>query len=120
MAQILAPSTLWQMGTPKNSTCASPITTKMWSSLLLKQNKAVKTPAKYRVLSVKSESGTINRLEKLLNLDVTPYTNKIIAEYIWYNIFGNMIFYVTNNTSKQFLLVFNENLECYLFSLSEF
>lgn len=65
---------------------SSPITPKMWSSIILKQNKkgAVKSSAKFRVLSVKSEDSTINRMEDLLNLDVTPYTDKIIAEYIWY------------------------------------
>lgn len=33
---------------------------------------------------MKAENNTINRLEHLLNLDVTPYTDKIMAEYIWY------------------------------------
>lgn len=87
MAQILAPSTQWQMSMPKTSNLASSTTTKMWSSLLLKQNKktAAKSTAKFRVLTVKSENSTINRLESLLNLDITPYTDKIIAEYIWYS-----------------------------------
>ncbi|KAJ0034833.1 hypothetical protein Pint_24944 [Pistacia integerrima] len=85
MAQILAPSTQWQMSLPKTSNLASSLTTKMWSSLLLKQNKkaAAKSTAKFRVLAVKSENSTINRLENLLNLDITPFTDKIIAEYIW-------------------------------------
>lgn len=82
MAQVLAPSTQWQMRITKNSPRASPITSNMWSSFLLRQNK--KTSPKFRVLAIKSESGTVNRIEKLLNLDVTPYTDKIIAEYIWY------------------------------------
>ena len=86
MAQILAPSTQWQMRITKPSTDASPLTSKMWSSLVLKQNKkgAIKGSAKFKVLAIKSENSTINRLENLLNLDITPYTNKIIAEYIWY------------------------------------
>lgn len=86
MAQILAPSTQWQLRTKQTSMSSSPITPKMWSSIILKQNKkgAVKSSAKFRVLSVKSEDSTINRMEDLLNLDVTPYTDKIIAEYIWY------------------------------------
>lgn len=86
MAQVLAPSTQWQMRLPKTSTFGSPIaTTKMWSSLLLKQNKqgaAAKSSGKFRVLAL-SENSTVNRLEQLLNLDITPYTDKIIAEYIW-------------------------------------
>lgn len=86
MAQILAPSAQWQMRTAKNSTDVTPLTSKMWSSLVLKKNKkaSIKTSAKFRVLASSSESGTINRVEQLLNLDVTPYTDKIIAEYIWY------------------------------------
>lgn len=86
MAQILAPSAQWQMRIAKNSMDASPLTSKMWSPLVLKQNKkgAVRSSVKFRVLAVNSVDGTINRVEQLLNLDVTPYTDKIIAEYIWY------------------------------------
>ena len=100
MAQILAPSTQWQMRLPKTSTYGSPIATKMWSSLLLKQNKqgAAKSSGKFRVLALQSENSTVNRLEKLLNMDITPYTDKIIAEYIWYIIFANTCIYVSNNT----------------------
>ncbi|MCD7448055.1 gamma-glutamylcysteine synthetase [Datura stramonium] len=85
MAQILAPSAQWQMRMTKSSTDASPLTSKMWSSMVLKQNKrlAVKSAAKFRVFSLQSDNGTVNRVEQLLNLDVTPYTDKIIAEYIW-------------------------------------
>lgn len=86
MAQILVPSVQWQTRFTKTSIEASSMTSKMWGSLLLKQNKKarVKSSTKYRALAVKSEDGTINRMEDLLNLDVTPYTDKIIAEYIWY------------------------------------
>lgn len=86
MAQILAPSVQWQTRFSKNSIDASSMTSKMWGSLFLKQNKKarVKSSTKYRALAVKSEDGTINRMEDLLNLDVTPYTDKIIAEYIWF------------------------------------
>lgn len=85
MAQILAPSAQWQMRIAKNSTDGTPLTSKMWSSLVVKQNKkvAVRSSAKFRVFASSSESSTINRMEQLLNLDVTPYTDKIIAEYIW-------------------------------------
>ncbi|WRX21809.1 Glutamine synthetase [Theobroma cacao] len=85
MAQILAPSTQWQMRLPKTSTYGSPIATKMWNSLVLKQNKqgAAKSCGKFRVFALQSENSTVNRLEKLLNMDITPYTDKIIAEYIW-------------------------------------
>ncbi|KAH0725846.1 hypothetical protein KY290_001676 [Solanum tuberosum] len=85
MAQILAPSAQWQMRMTKSSTDASPLTSKMWSSVVLKQNKrlAVKSSAKFRVFALQSDNGTVNRMEQLLNLDVTPYTDKIIAEYIW-------------------------------------
>ncbi|KAJ6764142.1 GLUTAMINE SYNTHETASE CHLOROPLASTIC/MITOCHONDRIAL, partial [Salix koriyanagi] len=85
MAQILAPSSQWQMRIARNSAPASPMTAKMWSSLVLKQNKkgTAKSSAKFRVFAVKSENGTINRMEDLLNLDLTPYTDSFIAEYIW-------------------------------------
>lgn len=86
MAQILAPSAQWQMRVTRNSIETSSMTSKMWSSLFLKQSKkaSAKSCSKFRVLAVKSENGTINRVEDLLKMDVTPYTDKIIAEYIWY------------------------------------
>lgn len=86
MAQILAPTTQWHMRLNKSSTNANPMTAKMWGSLLLKQNKkgVSKSSSKFRVYALQSENSTINRLEGLLNLDITPFTDKIIAEYIWY------------------------------------
>ena len=62
---------------------------KVWSSLLLKQNKkwSSKSSAKFQVFAVKSENNTINRMEDLPNLDLTPFTDKIIAEYIWHMFF---------------------------------
>lgn len=94
MAQILAPSMQWQMRMPKYSNIASPMTTNMWSSLLMKQKKkgTNRSSAKFRVLALKSEDSTVNRLEDLLNLDITPYTDKIIAEYIWYSFFASISF----------------------------
>ncbi|KAL2458592.1 Glutamine synthetase [Forsythia ovata] len=85
MAQILAPSAQWQMRIAKNCTDANSLTTKTWSSLVMKQSKkgAVKSSGRFKVCALQSENSTINRLEQLLNLDVTPYTDKIIAEYIW-------------------------------------
>lgn len=73
------------MRVPKCSTFGSPIATKIWGSLLLKQNmkEAAKSAGKFRVLALHSENSTVNRTEKLLNMDITPYTDKIIAEYIW-------------------------------------
>jgi glutamine synthetase len=84
MAQILAPSTQWQTRITKTAPCATPITSKMWSSLVMKQNKKVARTSKFRVMAINNEHGTINRVESLLNLDITPFTNSIIAEYIWY------------------------------------
>ncbi|KAI3927818.1 hypothetical protein MKW98_023419 [Papaver atlanticum] len=86
MAQILAPSLQCQMKITSTTTnAASPITTKMWSSLMFNQKRRglTKNASKFKVMVVKSENGTINRMENLLNLDTTPFTDKIIAEYIW-------------------------------------
>ena len=42
---------------------------------------------RYRGFSVRAilgnQNNAISRLEDLLNLDLNPYTEKIIAEYIW-------------------------------------
>nr|GMD60247.1 glutamine synthetase leaf isozyme, chloroplastic [Ipomoea batatas] len=85
MAQILAPSAQWQMRMTKNLTEATPMASKMWGSVVMKPNKrvAVKSTAKFRVFALQSGNSTVNRIEQLLNLDITPYTDKIIAEYIW-------------------------------------
>ena len=100
MAQILAPSTQWQMKITTNSVSSSPMTTKMWSSLLLKQNNewSSKSSAKFQDFAMKSKNGTINRMEDLLNLDLTPFTDKIISEYIWYMFF---LIYICNQLLVQ-------------------
>ena len=100
MAQILAPSTQWQMRITRNSVSSSPMTTKMWSSLLLKQNKELssKSSAKFQVFVVKSKNGTINRMEDQLNLDLTPFIDNIIVEYIWYMFF---LIYICNQLLVQ-------------------
>lgn len=101
MAQILAPSTQWQMRVTKSSLHASPITSNTWSSLLMKQNKKTSS-AKFRVLAVKSDNSTINRLEGLLNLDITPFTDKIIAEYIWYPFYSASEYHTSSNLRTNF------------------
>ncbi|KAL4573581.1 hypothetical protein LXL04_020391 [Taraxacum kok-saghyz] len=83
MAQYLAPSVPWQTRLTKSGMETSLMSSKMWISLSLKQSKKgeLKTSTKFRICA--SASGTINRMEDLLNLDVTPFTDKVIAEYIW-------------------------------------
>ncbi|ERN12411.1 hypothetical protein AMTR_s00025p00128750 [Amborella trichopoda] len=64
----------------------------MWNALLLNQRlrrrNSFKSATKFRVFSVKpaksGDNGVVNRLEDLLKPDLTPITDKIIAEYIWY------------------------------------
>ncbi|KAL5130739.1 Glutamine synthetase leaf isozyme, chloroplastic [Glycine soja] len=72
MAQILAPSTQWQMRISKSSPNATPITSNMWGSLLWKQNKKVSltSSAKFRGLAIKSDNSTINRLEGLRGIGI--------------------------------------------------
>lgn len=39
----------------------------------------------FKVVAVSTSStGVVPRLEQMLNLDTKPYTDRIIAEYIWY------------------------------------
>lgn len=86
MAHISAPSVQCQVRVvPTSSFTARPMTAKLWNSLLLNQRKkgTSRSSARFRVLALQSESSTVNRLKDLLNLDITPYTDKIIAEYIW-------------------------------------
>ncbi|KAK4802486.1 hypothetical protein SAY86_000689 [Trapa natans] len=84
MAQILS-SPQCHLGIARNMVNASPLTPKAWSSIVLRQKRAgnLKSSSKFQVFAIKAENNAINRLESLLNLDVTPYTDKIIAEYIW-------------------------------------
>ncbi|GKC22625.1 glutamine synthetase, chloroplastic [Tanacetum coccineum] len=70
------------MRSTKNAMETTSMSSKMFNSLSMKQSKkgALKSATKFRICA---SAGTINRVEDLLNLDVTPYTDKIIAEYIW-------------------------------------
>lgn len=39
----------------------------------------------FKVMAISTAStGVVPRLEQMLNLDTKPYTDRIIAEYIWY------------------------------------
>lgn len=87
MVQILAPTMQWQMKVTKSPAYASPLSGKSWSPLVLKQKKKKSVNSRsfseFRVFAIKAEDDTVNRLEGLLNMDITPHTDKIIAEYIW-------------------------------------
>lgn len=88
MAHMLVPSVQCQMGITSNSIQArSIIPAKSWNSLLFNSQrpKTKKRTSTFKVLALKSDNnGTVSRLENLLNMDITPFTDKIIAEYIWY------------------------------------
>lgn len=93
MAQILAPNMQCQMKLSKSLT--NSMIPNSWTSILLKgsQKGSIKCSTKFKVCAaLKTEHGTVNRMEQLLNLDVTPFTDKIIAEYIWYRLFPTVIF----------------------------
>lgn len=84
MAQTLVPS----LHCPKGVVCNSRrmVNTKLWNSLLVPPQgpRSRKVGNAFKVLAAKTESsGVVSRLEDLLNLDTKPYTDKIIAEYIW-------------------------------------
>lgn len=81
MAQILAASPTCQLRVPKHSVITS---SKLWSSVVLKQKKQSTKLGRFTVSALQSDNSTINRVETLLNLDTKPYTDRIIAEYIWY------------------------------------
>lgn len=86
---MVVPTMQCQMAIPSNSIKAKPIMTpRMWNSLLLHPQRPrtkKSSNSTFKVLAVKSENdGVVSRLEGLLNMDITPYTDKIIAEYIWY------------------------------------
>ncbi|KAF2618841.1 hypothetical protein F2Q68_00039655 [Brassica cretica] len=81
MAQILAASPTCQMKLTKPSPIAS---SKLWSSVMLKQKKQNSSKLRsFKVMALQSDNSTINRVESLLNLDTKPFTDRIIAEYIW-------------------------------------
>lgn len=83
MAQILAASPTCQMRVPKHSSVIA--SSKLWSSVVLKQKKQSNNKVRgFRVLALQSDNSTVNRVQTLLNLDTKPYTDRIIAEYIWY------------------------------------
>lgn len=87
MAKMMVSPMQCKMGFPgKPFQAGSMLTSKMWSSTLLnaQRPKTRRCISAFKVLAVKSENGVVPRLENLLNLDTKPYTDKIIAEYIWY------------------------------------
>lgn len=87
MAQILAASPTCQMRVPKHSSSVI-ASSKLWSSVVLKQKKQSSNKLRsFRVFALQSDNSTVNRVESLLNLDTKPYTDRIIAEYIWYYIY---------------------------------
>ena len=57
-----------------------------------------KSSAKFQVFAVTSKNNTINKMEVLLNLDLTRFTDKIITEYIWYMFF---LIYICNQLLVQ-------------------
>lgn len=84
MAQTLVPS----LQCPKGIGCHSRrmVSTKLWNSLLVPPHgpRPRKAGNTFKVLAAKTESsGVVSRLEDLLNLDTKPYTDSVIAEYIW-------------------------------------
>lgn len=85
MALILTPLQLQANISIKNASYASPLPVKLGSQSLkpVGNRASVRTSTNFRVFTVKAVNGTINRMEDLLNLDVTPYTDRVIAEYIW-------------------------------------
>ncbi|KAL0773241.1 hypothetical protein Bca101_038392 [Brassica carinata] len=82
MTQILAASPTCQMRLTKPSSIAS---SKLWNSVVLKQKKQSSSSKvrSFKVMALQSDNSTINRVESLLNLDTKPFTDRIIAEYIW-------------------------------------
>jgi glutamine synthetase len=84
MAQTLALSLQCPQGIGCNS--RRTVSTKLWNSLWVPPHgpRPRKAGNPFKVLATKAEStGVVSRLEDLLNLDTKPYTDKIIAEYIW-------------------------------------
>ncbi|PKA67209.1 Glutamine synthetase, chloroplastic/mitochondrial [Apostasia shenzhenica] len=88
MAQMLVPHPQCQMRIPSHSSSLKPaISANLWNSLLLNSQRPQGKSSRgstFKVLAVhSSESGTVSRLEQLLNVDIATVTDKIIAEYIW-------------------------------------
>ena len=102
MAQILAASPTCQMKLTKPSPIAS---SKLWSSVMLKQKKQNSSKLRsFKAMALQSDNSTINRVESLLNLDTKPFTDRIIAEYIWYiytsqRLISNFWYEVSNDLS---------------------
>ncbi|RWW34708.1 hypothetical protein GW17_00000514 [Ensete ventricosum] len=89
MAKMMVSPMQCQIGFPSKSLQGKTmITSKMWNSLLLnaQRSKTKRNISAFKVLAVKSDNGVVSRLEDLLKLDMAPFTDKIIAEYIWYGI----------------------------------
>ena len=78
MAQAVVPAMQCQMGKP--SVRARPAAGRMWGV-----RRSARGTSGFKVLALGTETtGVVQRMNQLLDMDTTPFTDKIIAEYIWY------------------------------------
>lgn len=77
MAQAVVPAMQCRVG-------AKAAAGRVWSAGRTRTGRGGASPG-FKVMAVSTGStGVVPRLEQLLNMDTTPYTDKVIAEYIWY------------------------------------
>jgi glutamine synthetase len=83
MAQAVVPAMQCQMGAlGKSAVRARPAAAggRVWGV-----RRAARGTAGFKVLALGPETtGVVQRMNQLLDMDTTPFTDKIIAEYIWY------------------------------------
>lgn len=84
MAQAVVPAMQCQMGAlGKSAVRARPAAAggRVWGV----RRSGARGTSGFKVLALGTETtGVVPRLEQLLNMDTKPYSDKIIAEYIWY------------------------------------
>jgi hypothetical protein len=83
MAQAVVPAMQCQMGAlGKSAVRARPAAAggRVWGV-----RRAARGTSGFKVLALGPETtGVVQRMNQLLDMDTTPFTDKIIAEYIWY------------------------------------
>lgn len=81
MAQAVVPAMQCQVGVRgKSAVPARQPAGRVWGV-----RRTARATSGFKVLALGPETtGVIQRMQQLLDMDTTPFTDKIIAEYIWY------------------------------------
>jgi glutamine synthetase len=85
MAQAVVPAMQYQVGAARGKAAVRASSAGAGGNRVWASRRTGRGMSGLKVMAVSTGStGVVPRLEQLLNMDTKPYTDKIVAEYIWY------------------------------------